>query len=570
MNLSSALSADVYLTNKEYFDQSLIRILQKQKSQITILKKQIGIKTAVIHNKNGVITVLRLKYKDLQAVFHNFKTAAKDSDSVSDKAIKDMEKEIRNIQKQIDGELQRQYTENTHLHDEIQKIKKENEILKRERDKYKKMACQNSSNSSKPPSTDRFTQPPVSLRTSSNRKAGGQKGHPVHRSKISKTPTHIIDKRVTAAPTGAAPVFNDAGRIEYYVTQEIDARFVTTVTETRYYITEGGETLETNIMSRYRINSITYANSFKSTVIYLNSKGTIPLERLCTILKELSHGEIELKPGTVTNWNREFYELSEGFRKQVLEELLNTKAVYVDETGWKVNGKNHWMQIMCTEKEAYFVCTKKRSDDEEGPLKLLENYIGILMHDHFKSYYRLEQCTHAECNVHILRYLRSGIDFYDSIECAEMVSLLVEMNQRKKELARIGKTEMEKVEVIRYEERFMEIIKRTTERYYENNPNIARKYVPEYIKTMERLEKFKKEHLYFIKDFNAPFENNRAERQARSVKAKKKVSGQSKNIATANTFAAIQTVNQTCVLRDMNTLETIEDILNGKDVFCLC
>ena len=96
---------------------------------------------------------------------------------------------------------------------------------------------------------------------------------------------------------------------------------------------------------------------------------------------------------------------------------------------------------------------------------------------------------------------------------------------------------------------------------------MARKYVPTYIKTMERLKVYKDEHLRFIVDFNVDFDNNAAERQARALKTKKKVSGQSNTITTANYFTAILTINQTCILQNKNTLETIEDILNGKDIF---
>lgn len=60
-----------------------------------------------------------------------------------------------------------------------------------------------------------------------------------------------------------------------------------------------------------------------------------------------------------------------------------------------------------------------------------------------------------------------------------------------------------------------------------------------------------------------PFDNNAAERQMRIVKGKKKISGQSTSIETANYFASILTIMQTCKLQDKNTLEKIEDILRN-------
>ena len=165
--------------------------------------------------------------------------------------------------------------------------------------------------------------------------------------------------------------------------------------------------------------------------------------------------------------------------------------------------------------------------------------------------------------MHKLRYLQAGVDFYNSIGSAELIQLLKEMNQDKKQLQSQNINQMEEAKRQEYEERFLGIIETTLTNYYEENPNMPRKYVPDYIKTMERLQANKEDHLRFLEDFSIPFDNNAAELQARSVKSKKKISGQSNNITTANHFAAIQTINQTCILQKKNTLQTIEDILNG-------
>lgn len=560
MYKQSALTPETYLTNKRYFDTSLVSLLEKQQHQIQSLQKKAKLRDATVYKKTAILTTLRVKYKDLSAVHYNLKQLLKETKDGADKIIKDMDKEIRNINKRIDDELQQSYTENNELYDENQALKKEIEKLRRERDKYKKVASQDSTNSSLCPSSDMFKKQ-VGLRQPSTKKVGGQVGHIGHHSKLTQEPHTIIEKTVRVAPTGATAVFNDANEIVYYVTQEIDAKFVTTITETRYFIQEDGEIIPSEVMKTYKINNVTYHTSFKSMVLYLNSKGTIALHRLCTILNELSKGETHLRASTVTNWSKEFYDKSESARKSIIKEIQESRVTCVDETGWKIAGKNNWMQIMCTDHVVYFVCTKKRADDITGPIKLLEGYKGHLVHDHFKSYYRLENCTHNQCNVHILRYLRAGIDFYGSVECAQLMQLMIEMNHTKKELLAKGILQMEDAKKREYEDRYLEIIDKTICSYNEKNPTMPKKYVPDYIKTMKRMREYKEDHLRFIEDFSVPFDNNTAERQARSVKAKKKISGQSNNLRTANYFAAIQTFNQTCILQNRNTLETIEDIL---------
>ena len=44
---------------------------------------------------------------------------------------------------------------------------------------------------------------------------------------------------------------------------------------------------------------------------------------------------------------------------------------------------------------------------------MFKEFSGILSHDHNKTYYMDESIKHAECNVHISRYLKYFIDLFD-------------------------------------------------------------------------------------------------------------------------------------------------------------
>lgn len=65
-------------------------------------------------------------------------------------------------------------------------------------------------------------------------------------------------------------------------------------------------------------------------------------------------------------------------------------------------------------------------------MELLKFFTGILVHDHFKPYYQYEQITHAECNAHIIRYLKSVIDVFHRKETKDFLTFLIEINNRKK------------------------------------------------------------------------------------------------------------------------------------------
>lgn len=469
----------------------------------------------------------------------------------------------------VPSELEHSYEENNKLWDELQKAKKEIEELKKENNKYKKSANTNSTNSNKPSSTDMY---PISRNTSlkekSTKKVGGQPGHKAHLSSISDKPSKVIKLTVQKAPSGAKPVY-DNEEILYYITQEINTKFVSEIIETRYFIDKDAPQCDEKLSLKYKINCVSYSDAFKTKLLYLNSKGTIPLARLCTMINELSNGVISLQPSTVVNWQKLFKDKSQPTLDYLLDELLKAILVCVDETGAKINGKKAWTHVICTYETALFFCTDVRNGVKGGPIEHLTEYLGYLIHDHFKSYYTyLNKCQHAECNAHILRALNMSIEQEQNIGCGKLKLLFQKMLNEKKQLIENGIYEMSEEKIQEYENEYLRIIDEALRKYNDENPQKVRaKYQPKYVPLLKRLQKFKDQHLMFIKDFRVPFDNNAAERQIRSVKAKKKISGQSKSLETAKYFTAIQSINQTCVLRNMNTLKAIENIINGNNPF---
>lgn len=185
-----------------------------------------------------------------------------------------------------------------------------------------------------------------------------------------------------------------------------------------------------------------------------------------------------------------------------------------------------------------------------------------LIHDHYKPYYSLTKCIHAECNEHILRLLKGGVDFDDIFRCQEMIELLQKSLHRKHELQEAGFKEMPEEEYKEIETEYLRIIDEVVEDYYKHHPDIKAKYVPDAIKTLKRMKVYKAQHLLFLKDFDVEFENNAAEQLARVCKLSKKISGQCASIETGNHKMAILTVLQTAAKQKKNSLQTIENIIN--------
>jgi transposase len=67
---------------------------------------------------------------------------------------------------------------------------------------------------------------------------------------------------------------------------------------------------------------------------------------------------------------------------------------------------------------------KKRGNDADKEMGILPTFSGVLVHDHLKGLYGFS-CEHAECNAHILRYLKAAVENKKRKWAQDMIDLLL-------------------------------------------------------------------------------------------------------------------------------------------------
>jgi hypothetical protein len=76
-------------------------------------------------------------------------------------------------------------------------------------------------------------------------------------------------------------------------------------------------------------------------------------------------------------------------------------AIHIDETGWRIDGHNHWLWIFVNEMVALYVISRSRGS--KVPQALLgQNFQGAVISDFFSAYSPLE-VEKAKCWAHLLR-----------------------------------------------------------------------------------------------------------------------------------------------------------------------
>ncbi len=85
--------------------------------------------------------------------------------------------------------------------------------------------------------------------------------------------------------------------------------------------------------------------------------------------------------------------------------LLTQDVVVTDATTVTVNGEQNYIRNFSTVDTVVYHAMNSKSIKALKGLDFLRRYTGILIHDHETALYHFGT-NRAECNVHIIRYLR--------------------------------------------------------------------------------------------------------------------------------------------------------------------
>ena len=450
--------------------------------------------------------------------------------------------------------------------DEISALKDELDKADDRAARLAAMLKKDSSTSDKPPSTDPdFNKAKVeSSKEKSGKKAGGQPGHKGHYLKPSPNPDVVIDKMPPeVCPCCGGEVIDD-GR--YESRQVFDVEISIKVTEERAHSGRCcgcGKRLDGEFSDGFN-GPVGYGPSVRAIVASLNADANVPVHQVVRFLSSLTNGVIDMSDGTVVNIVSGLAARLDETVRDIIDALASCGVLNVDETGVRVCGKLTWIQIISNEKFSLFGRSPKRGTPNEKMDALLLLFTGMHVHDHLSSHYGYKHLTHAECNVHVLRYLKAVAEIMKHPWAKEMADLLKEANDRKKELVDAKHESMDNNELDAFRSRYNDILARGGKEYeaaIEGKKNIT--YYTEERRLLVRLGDFIDEHLRFLSDFSVPFSNNVAEQGARYIKGKKKVSGGFRSDGGTDNYATIASVAATLRKHGKSVFLAFRDAFRG-------
>jgi cell division protein FtsB len=446
------------------------------------------------------------------------------------------------------------------LKKEMAALEKENEKLTDSLEALRNRVKKDSEISDKPSSTNIFKKP-VSTREKSNRKPGGQPGHEGHTLKEFPN-TEVLD----ILPDEHCECGGTVHISEKYKSkQKVDIKVILEVTEEHVYTgycNKCGKRHDGTFSEGF-VNPVNYGDEIKAFVSLLNTHMNLPINKITELFSILTDSKIHLSDGTVVNIIDNLANKSAPTVKSIKDYLINQGLLLVDETGCRVNGKLDWFQIFTDGQYTLFSHNKKRSSLLFECEDILMLFTGVLLHDHFKSYYRYAHLSHAECNEHIDRRLKAVSDIFRHEWAKELRSFFFDADKRKSELLSKGEyfSDQDKRD---YLTGFLEILDKGDAEYQQaiNGKQRITCFNEEKC-LLKRLREYVGEHLRYITDPQVPRGNNGAERCAKEAKRKVRVSGGFRSDKGADNYARITSVLSTMKKRKMGILQGIKKIMKG-------
>ena len=397
-----------------------------------------------------------------------------------------------------------------------------------------------SSNSSKPPSSDGYAKPSVeakkgrkgkkdrSLRKRSGRKPGGQDGHEgAHLQRV-----EVPDGEVLHEPQECGGCGGDLAGAERVrdgeesrqvldLPEEIALRAVDHVAVRR--CCDGCGRVSAGSFPTGVEAPVQYGGEIRALGVYLHVFQHIPYDRARQVILDLSGTEVST--GTLKAWVDQAAGGLTEFDERLRELLNKAPVVNFDETGARIAGRLGWVHSASTGQLTRYTMHSKRGVVAIDAAGVLPNFSGIAVHDGWRAYASYTDAIHALCGAHHLRELLCA---EQAGECwaLGMSCLLLDTKALVDEAKADGLQALTQQALTELHASYRAVIALG----YDEHPGLAENAKVKMQRTdaenlLLRLDDKQAEALRFATDFQAPFTNNLAENDIRMVKLQQKISG---------------------------------------------
>lgn len=433
------------------------------------------------------------------------------------------------------------------------------EAYKKLRDAYFGNRAKDSSNSSIPSSKDQKKPDKQlrqrSLRTSTGKASGGQKGHTGSTREQTRKPDHIVSctpQRCSHCKTSLSGI---TGHM-HSCRQEVDIPpIVPVITEYRQMaVTCPCGHREYGVFPAHVSAPLQLGQNLRSMVSYLNISHKLPYQRLTQLIDDFVH--LRISEGSVENILGYALKKAQPVQAEILTMIKEGKWTGGDETGTRVAGKRCWEWVWQNDAGSFYAIEPSRGYDVVKKY-FGEDYEGTLLHDCWGAQNKTPAKQHQHCHSHYQRDLQLSVDLSRCPWAYQVQRLLWRSQRAQKQIWRDGFSPELRAQV-------QQSYERALDNFLERPPSH-----PESLKIAKRLRKHREKIFPFLYDPEIPPDNNSSERAIRNAKLHAKVSGGFRCMRGAQRHAVLLSFIETVKKQDRDVLQSIRELLQGAFVLRL-
>jgi len=428
--------------------------------------------------------------------------------------------------------------------------------------------AKDSHNSSKPPSSDGLGRKRASLRKRSEKKPGGQAGHPGHTLKMVERPDEVVKHRPVVCQHCQQPLEEVAGRVK-------ERRQVQDLPEMRLVVWEHQvEEVPCPACGQQNVGSfpaevtapVQYGQNVQALTVYLHQGQLVPMARTCEVLEEVCG--CSLSQGTLLRWVQEASERLAATVEKIADWLSVGRLQHGDETGIRIGGKLHWLHVNCTSWLTHLAWHPRRGRQAMDEIGIWPRFRGRAMHDRLSSYDQYAE-AHSLCGAHLLRACIYLAEQEQQAWAAEMADHLLAMHHAAHEWRLRGASSVPRMERDEWATRYFEILvsgyaaqpppveAEASKRRGRQKQSAAKNLLDDLLRRADQV-------LAFLDDLSLPFTNNLAERDLRMVKVQQKIAGTFRSDAGATSFCRIRSYLSTMHKQGRSMLAALAAVFAGK------
>jgi len=274
-------------------------------------------------------------------------------------------------------------------------------------------------------------------------------------------------------------------------------------------------------------------------VMYLKITMRLPSNKVRELLDATYN--LRISDGEIFKILEQLNDAYGNYYEDLKQKIIDAKMKNIDETGWRIDGKNYWLWTFINKEVALYEISKYRNN--EVPRETLGNqegkFFGSDGHALYNPFKEKSKAKRQACLIHILRNSKKLAEYIDE---AKYVHKRLKYIFKK---AEEGKTS---------EEQLLKWIDRiATSRTYTSS--IVYKFVKSIFRT-QREELFR-----FVKNLEIEGTNNRAERGLRHPVIIRKISNGNRSQKGANITKRLLSVTETVKLNHRSPLTAMNNIL---------